>query len=151
MSFFGTLVLGAVESSCSVELSMNYYSLSPRQPAYYFGTIVSMLVSPCVMQLRFSSWMKRNVLRRSCMRGCRKFCQRGRRFLCFLWGNGGSKYHYKQGQHRPARWRADDGPMLNAGLGVLLFFRVSEPLLWFFKGVRTPSPPPPLDPRMQLG
>ena len=48
------------------------------------------------------------------------------------------------------RWRADDGPKLNAGLVALWFFRVSGPellwnctFLWFFRGgdIRTPCPP----------
>ena len=57
---------------------------------------------------------------------------------------------------RKFRLRADDGPILNAGLVALWFFRGSGPVLlrspiflWFFflggGGGRTPSPPP-LDP-----
>ena len=46
-------------------------------------------------------------------------------FFCFVfkfvffswWGKGGSKNHYK----RAFRWRADDGPTLNAGLVAAIF------------------------------
>ena len=51
------------------------------------------------------------------------------------------------------RWRADDGPTLNAGLVALWFFRGSGPVLlkkpWFFvifQGIQTPCPP--LDPHV---
>ena len=56
------------------------------------------------------------------------------------------------------RWRAYDGPTLNAGLVALWFFRRSGPVLlrnpiflWIFRG-RGSGPPvlPPLDPRMDL-
>ena len=40
----------------------------------------------------------------------------------FMIREGGSKYHYKQA----FRWRADDGPTLNAGLVALRFFRGSD-------------------------
>ena len=40
----------------------------------------------------------------------------------FMIRGGGSKYHYK----RAFRWRADDGPILNAGLVALRFFRGSD-------------------------
>ena len=52
------------------------------------------------------------------------------------------------------RWRADDGPKLNAGLVALWFFSGSGPVLlrnptflWFFRGVSDPLSPP-LDPHM---
>ena len=51
------------------------------------------------------------------------------------------------------RWRADDGPTLNAGLVALWFFRGSGPVLlrnpiflWFFRGRLLPPPPPPSGP-----
>ena len=68
------------------------------------------------------------------------------------------KYHYKQAIISPPakrfkmafRWRADDGPALNAGLPALWLFSVSRPVLLrnsiflvIFQGVRTLYPPPP--------
>ena len=60
------------------------------------------------------------------------------------WGEVGSKYHYKRGiigQPAAFRWRADDGPTLNAGLIALSFFMGSGLVL-----LRNPIflwPPPP--------
>ena len=49
------------------------------------------------------------------------------------------------------RWRANDGPLLNAGLVALWFFRVSRPVLlrntiflWFFWGGGGPDTLPPV-------
>ena len=79
------------------------------------------------------------------MRGSRKFCQRGSNsdnfffFFFSWWGVGGSKYHYNRAiisppakrHHQPAskKWRADDGPTLNAGSVALWYFRGSGPEL----------------------
>ena len=65
-----------------------------------------------------------------CMRGYRKFCQRGSKFdNGVLWWDRGSKYHYKW-------W-----PNVAAGLVALWFFRGSGPVLlrnpiflWIFRG-----------------
>ena len=55
-------------------------------------------------------------------------------------------------------WRANNGPTLNAFLVALRYSRRSGPVLlrnpialWFSRGVHTPCPPPPLDPRMEKG
>ena len=64
------------------------------------------------------------------MRGFRKFCLRVSNFdnvFFSLWREGESKYHYKWAIIGPPakchlmafRWRADDGPTLNAGLVAL--------------------------------
>ena len=71
------------------------------------------------------------------MRGSRKFCQSGSNFDNIFSPVGRedpNKYHYKRAiigppvkRHLMAfRWRADDGPSLNAGLG---FFRGSRSVL----------------------
>ena len=88
-----------------------------------------------------------------------KFCQRGSNFVnvfvVFLEGRGSKLIplwasHHQPASETPFRWRANDGPTINAGLVALSFFRGSGSVLlrnpiflWFFKGVRTPCPPPP--------
>ena len=71
----------------------------------------------------------------------KKFCQRGVQLWQRWSGEGGYKYHYKQAISWPSstrqrnaikiafRWRADDGPTLNADLVALWFFRGSGPVL----------------------
>ena len=112
------------------------------------------------------------------MRGSRKFCQRGSNFdNVFLYlflvdevledqnttlSGGGSKYHSRRAIIGPPakhlRWRAADGPTLNAGLVASRFFqgiwtRIAEKPYIFaiFQGGLDPlsPPPPPLDPHMQ--
>ena len=65
------------------------------------------------------------------MRESRKFCQRGSNFdnIFFLVNEGrGSKYHYKRAIIGPPafRWRADDGPTLNAGFVAFWFLGDSD-------------------------
>ena len=54
------------------------------------------------------------------------------------------------------RWRADDGPTLNAGLAAFVIFQgirtsiAKKPYVCYFSGGRDPLPPPPLDPHMQI-
>ena len=48
------------------------------------------------------------------------------------------------------RWRADDGPTLNAGLVALCFSRGSGPVLLCPNPLSPPPPPPPLDPPMKV-
>ena len=65
------------------------------------------------------------------MRGSRKVCQRGSDIDTFLVdeGKGESNHNYKRATIGPPtkrhlmaiRWRADDGPTLNAGLVALWF------------------------------
>ena len=55
--------------------------------------------------------------------------------LWLFWGGRGSKHHYKRSIIGPSakchlvRWRADDGPALNAGLVAFWYFRRSGPVL----------------------
>ena len=95
------------------------------------------------------------------MRGSRTFCQRGSNFFLVDEGRE-TKNHCKQGiisppakRHEMAfRWRADDGPTLNAGL-VAAIFRGSGPVLLenpifcdFSGGGGSGPPVPPLDTHM---
>ena len=102
------------------------------------------------------------------MRGSKNFVRGGQTLTTFffffffffkLMRDGRIKTPLYAGHHRPAsetplngdRWRADDGPTLNAGLVASQFFRGSGPkllrnpiFLRFFRGggggVRTPCP-----------
>ena len=65
------------------------------------------------------------------MRGSRKFCQRGSNFdNVFLVDEGREDpSNTISGPSSAFRWRADDGPTMNAGLVALRFFRGSGPVL----------------------
>ena len=83
------------------------------------------------------------------MRRSTKFCQRGSNFDRVFLLMRGERTQIRQyaGQHWLAkemqlRWRADDGPTLNAGLVVLCFFRGFGPVLLYFYDFSGLSGPP---------
>ena len=97
------------------------------------------------LQCNGTSWILRKIPL-DLMRGSRKFFQRGP--ILITLGERGSKYHYK---------RADSGPILNADLVILWFYRASGPVLLIkkenphfcdFSGGSRPPVFPPLDPPM---
>ena len=63
---------------------------------------------------------------------CDWFNMRGSKFdnvFFSWWGDRGSKYRFNWANKMAFRWRADDGPSLNAGLVALRFCRGSAPVL----------------------
>ena len=100
------------------------------------------------------------------MRGSRKFCKRGPKFDIFLVDEGildqntaiygPSSTHQRNAIEMTFRWRADDGPTLNAGLlGSFVIFQgirtsiANKPYIFvIFRGSPDPLSPPPLDPPM---